>query len=83
MSDNISLAERKKRLDKLSDGFNEKLGKPIIGRLSHNETLKERLTVSFVKTPSLRVNEALGGGWAKGRISILAGNPDSGINILY
>lgn len=78
MSDNISLAEKKKRLDKLSDGFNEKLGKPVIGRLSHNEALKDKLTVTFIKTPSLKVNEALGGGWAKGRISILAGNPDSG-----
>lgn len=79
----MTLAERKKRLDKLSDGFNTAQGKSIIGRLSHNEDLRNKLTVTFVETPSMNVNEALGGGWAKGRISILAGNPDSGINILY
>lgn len=79
----ITLAERKKRLDKLSDGFNTAQGKSIIGRLSHNEELKNKLTVTFVETPSLKVNEALGGGWAKGRISILAGNPDSGIKFIF
>ena len=79
----MTLAERKKRLDKLSDGYNKEKGKTIIGRLSHNEDLKNKLKVTFIETPSLNVNAALGGGWAKGRISILAGNPDSGINILY
>lgn len=74
-----SLAERLKALDKLSDNFNKKEGKVISGRIGKSNELKERITVEFIKTPSLRLNEALGGGFAKGRIGIVAGLPDSGL----
>lgn len=79
----LNLQEKMKRLDKLSDGFNKKKGKTMVGRVSQCEELQEALKVQFIPTPSLNVNEALGGGWPKGRISIVSGNEDSGINILY
>lgn len=74
----LTLAEKKKRLDKLAEGFNKEKGKAVIGRISQNEDLKNKLIVDFVETPSLKVNNALGGGWPKGRITIVSGNPDSG-----
>lgn len=74
----MTLSEKKKRLDKLAEQFNKAKGKVLIGRLSENEELKQQLSIDFVETPSLKVNSALGGGWPKGRISIVAGNPDSG-----
>ena len=75
----ITLSEKKKRLDKLAEQFNKAKGKVLIGRLSESEELRNKITIQFVETPSLKVNAALGGGWPKGRISIVAGNPDSGI----
>lgn len=78
----LTLQEKLKRLDKLSDGFNKQKGKTMMGRVSKNEDLQNMLTVEFIPTPSLNVNDALGGGWPKGRISIVSGNEDSGINIL-
>ena len=73
-----SIAERLKKLDKLSEGFNKTKGKTLIGRISQNEELKNKLTVEFIPTPSMNVNEAIGGGWPKGRITIVSGNEDSG-----
>lgn len=77
MSD-LNLQEKMKRLDKLSEGFNKKKGKTMVGRVSQCEELQAALRVEFIPTPSLNVNAALGGGWPKGRISIVSGNEDSG-----
>lgn len=74
----LNLQEKMKRLDKLSDGFNKKKGKTVVGRISQCQELQDALKVEFIPTPSLNVNEALGGGWPKGRISIVSGNEDSG-----
>lgn len=74
----LNLQEKKKRLDKLSEGFNKKKGKTVVGRVSQCEELQQALRVEFIPTPSLNVNVALGGGWPKGRISIVSGNEDSG-----
>ena len=72
------LAEKIKKLDKFSQGFNDKQGKVIAGRISQNQELVDKLIVKFVKTPSLNLNEVMGGGFPKGRITIVSGLPDSG-----
>lgn len=77
-----SLAERLKALDKLSDGFNKQKGEVVSGRIGHNQELRNKITTEFIKTPSLNLNHALGGGFAKGRITIVAGQPDSGKTFL-
>lgn len=82
MTTSLSLQEKLSRLDKLSDGLNKQKGKVLIGRISQVEELKQMLTVDFIETPSLNVNEALGGGWPKGRITIVSGNEDSGKTFL-
>lgn len=78
----LSLAERLKALDKLSDNFNKQNGEVVCGRVGRNEELKKRITVEFIETPSLNLNYAMGGGFAKGRITIVAGQPDSGKTFL-
>lgn len=78
----LSLAERLKALDKLSDNYNKQNGEVVCGRIGRNEELKNRITVEFIETPSLNLNYAMGGGFAKGRITIVAGQPDSGKTFL-
>lgn len=78
----LSLAERLKALDKLSDNFNKERGEVVCGRIGRNEELQKRITVDFIETPSLNLNYALGGGFAKGRVTIVAGQPDSGKTFL-
>lgn len=78
----LSLAERLKALDKLSDNFNKDHGEVVCGRVGVNEELQKKITVEFIETPSLNLNYAMGGGFAKGRITIVAGQPDSGKTFL-
>ena len=78
----ICLAEKLKNLDKISDGFNKKEGKVLLGRISRSEELREALEIDFIPFPSLNVNEATGGGIPKGKITIISGNPDSGKTFL-
>lgn len=73
-----SLAERLKMVDSISKKINEKAGKEIVGRLSKNEAMNEKLKARFIPTPSMNVNEAIGGGWPVGNISIVCGMEDSG-----
>ncbi len=65
-------------LDKLTQGINEKSGKKVVGRIGHDEEILDKLTIKFIPTPSLSVNEAMGGGFARRRSTIVAGLPDSG-----
>lgn len=73
-----SLAERLKMVDTVSKKINEKAGKDIVGRLSNNEGLMDKIQHKFIETPSMNFNEAIGGGWPKGHISIVSGDSDSG-----
>lgn len=73
-----SLAERLKLIDSISKNINAKAGKDIVGRISKNEAMQEKLKAKFISTPSMNLNEVLGGGWPKGNISIVCGEEDSG-----
>lgn len=73
-----SLAERLKLIDSISKNINAKAGKDIVGRISKNEAIQEKLKAKFIATPSMNLNEVLGGGWPKGNISIVCGEEDSG-----
>lgn len=78
----MNITEKKKRLDKLADSYNKKKGFVAIGRLSENEELKEKLTTKFIATPSLNVNDAMGGGFPRGKTTIVSGDSDSGKTFL-
>lgn len=82
MAQKLSVQERLKALDKLSEGFNKKKSVVKTGRIGANKELQERLKVDFIETPSYNLNYAMGGGIAKGRTTIVAGQPDSGKTFL-
>lgn len=73
----MSLAEKKKKMAQMMGKINDKVGKQVIGFAS-DPTIQERLTIKWIPMPSLRVNEITGGGIPRGKISVLAGDSDSG-----
>lgn len=73
-----TLAEKLKQIDQVSLKINEKSGKEIVGRLSENKILSEKIQHRFIPTPSLNFNEAIGGGFPKGAMTIISGDSDSG-----
>lgn len=74
----VSLADKLATLDKIAGKINETAGKKIIGRIGNDAEILEKLTIKFVATPSLDLNDAVGGGFPKSRTSIVAGLSDSG-----
>jgi recombination protein RecA len=74
----MPLAERLKILDKVAENYNKKAGKKVAGRIGKDAELLERLSIRFIETPSQNVNDALGGGFPRRRMTIIAGLPDSG-----
>ncbi|WP_139994929.1 hypothetical protein [Kurthia sp. Dielmo] len=72
------VAQRLKTLDLLATNLNKKHGKVLVGRIGKTPEIRNKLTVKFLPTPSIEINEAFGGGFPKGRTSIVAGLPDSG-----
>ncbi len=73
-----TLQERLSMLDKLADATNKKAGKVVMGRIGKSPEIMEKLTIQFIPTPSDALNEATGGGFPKGKMSLVAGLPDSG-----
>ncbi len=73
-----SLKEKLDLLDKLALSINTKLKKNIIGRIGASPEIMERLTIKFIPTPSVNVNDAIGGGFPRRRSTVIAGLPDSG-----
>lgn len=73
-----ALAERLKKIDKLSESINAKTGKKVMGRLGADPEIMDKLRIQFIPTPSQNVNAALGGGFPKKRTTVIAGLPDSG-----
>ena len=76
-----SQAKRLKDLNDIVDSINKKAGSIIIGNAS-NEVIRQKLTVEVIPTASMKVNEAIGGGWPKKHFSILTGDADSGKTFL-
>lgn len=73
----LTLAEKRKAMTMAIGKINDKVGKSVIGFASDPD-MKEKLTIEWISTPSLRVNEVTGGGIPRGKVAILAGDSDSG-----
>lgn len=73
-----SLTEKLSTLDKIANKMNQKFGKEIMGRIGQNEAIMDRLKITFIPTPCMDLNDAVGGGFPRRRCTILAGMPDSG-----
>ena len=78
LNEKPALTTRTTALKKVMEGINKKAGKLIIGTIGENPEIQERLRITYIPTPSIDVNEAMGGGFPRRRSTILAGNPDSG-----
>ena len=73
-----SLAEKLSLIDKISREVNEKAGKVIVGRLSNNPDIMDKLTIKFIPSVCHDFNEATGGGYPRSRCTLVTGSPDSG-----
>lgn len=73
----ISLAERKKNLTKLIEGINQQSKEVVCGFIDDPD-IQKQINLEFIRTPNDNLNEAIGGGFPKGRLSIVTGLSDSG-----
>lgn len=74
----MTIAQKKAILDKAADMVNEKAKKIVCGRISKMPDIEEKLKIKWIPTPSYKINALTGGGFPKGKFSIVAGQPDSG-----
>ena len=71
------IAEKLKDLKQVTSAFNKQAGETIIDTVS-NPDIYERIRIEYLPTASLKLNTAIGGGWPRGKFSLISGNPDSG-----
>lgn len=72
-----SQAERLKAMKDACNAINKAAGETIIGNLE-NEEIVESLKIEYIPTASYRLNAAFGGGWPRGKMSLITGASDSG-----
>lgn len=75
---NLTLAEKLRLIDKISDEVNSKAGKVIAGRLSKSKEMLDKLTIKFIPSICHDFNVATGGGYPRGRCTLISGPEDSG-----
>lgn len=74
----MSLKEKLKILDACASKTNKKYGKVIMGRIGKTPEIMDKLTIKYLPTPSSQLNRDLGGGFPRGRLTIVTGESDSG-----
>lgn len=74
----MTLTEKKALLEGVAKKVNEKNGKKLVGFIGTDPEIMDKLRIKFIPTPSVDVNDALGGGYPRGRITIVSGLSDSG-----
>ena len=78
MAKELTFAEKKNLIDKMTASINNKYGRSVCGRLGATPELQEQFKIKFIPFPSPTLNEALGGGLPRKRITILSGNEAAG-----
>lgn len=73
----LSLAEKLKRINAVTDSINNKEKRTIVGLLSDPE-IQKMLDIEYIPTASPEYNEYVGGGFPRGKITIVSGREDSG-----
>lgn len=73
MAKQMTQAEKLAMIDKMTESINAKYKRTVCGRLGANEELREQLTMEFIPLPSPTLNEALGGGLPRKRVTIISG----------
>lgn len=77
----LSLAEKLKRINAVTDSINNKEKRTIVGLLSDPE-IQKMLDIEYIPTASPEYNEYVGGGFPRGKITIVSGREDSGRYII-
>lgn len=70
-------AEKRKRLDLVMANLSKKNNNMVIGKLS-DPKIQEQIDIKFIPTPSVNFNAATGGGFPIGKVTTIAGIADSG-----
>lgn len=74
----VSIAEKLRKLDQIADKINKNANTVVCGRLGKEKALADSLEIQWIETPCTDLNSAVGGGFPKGRYTIVAGKSDSG-----
>lgn len=74
----MTIAQKKALLDKAADKINDKAKKIICGRIGRTPEIQEKLNIKWIATPSYKINQLAGGGFPRGKFSIVSGAEDSG-----
>ena len=80
--ENLSLAEKRKRIKAATDKINEIVGH-VVAFQADSPTAKEYINTDYIPTPSMELNELISGqpgkgGFPKGKLTIVVGQADSG-----
>ena len=73
----MTLTEKESRLDKIMNGINEKYKKKIVGKLS-DSYVQDQIKINFIPSASPEFNNAVGGGFPIGKMTIISGSSDTG-----
>lgn len=73
-----SLADRLKTIDQISAEINEKAGVKLVGRIGKDPDIMDKLAIKFIPSACLDFNAATGGGYPRGRCTIISGLADAG-----
>lgn len=76
-TETLTLAEKLKRIQAVTDSINGKEKRTVVGLLSDPE-IQKLLDIEYIPTASPEFNENTGGGFPRGKISIISGLADSG-----
>lgn len=73
----LTLTEKEKRLAQITESINNKYKKQVVGNLSDPD-IKRQIEIEFIPSASPDFNLNTGGGFPKGKMSIVSGLSDSG-----
>ena len=73
----LTLNEKEKRLSQIVETINNKYKKTIVGNLSDPD-IKKQIEIEFIPSASPDFNINTGGGFPRGKMSIVSGLSDSG-----
>lgn len=76
-SEGLSLDEKLQRLKDIASEINSKAKNVVCGSID-DDVIRDKLNIKFVPTPNDDLNEAIGGGFPRGTLTIVSGLPDSG-----
>lgn len=78
MSEAKTLADKLATIDAITAKINKKYNKTVVGRMGVSEDIVNQITIGRIPTPSIALNNAIGGGFPRKRCTLITGKSDSG-----